>query len=70
MRDFRNVNLADSQFDKLIYFLSVLRKGELLPEEARDHALLGEWSDFREFHVGGDMLVIYRVIDDEVVLTR
>ncbi|MFZ1234172.1 MAG: type II toxin-antitoxin system YafQ family toxin [Thiofilum sp.] len=53
-----------------MYFLSVLRKGELLPEEARDHALLGEWSDFREFHVGGDMLVIYRVIDDEVVLTR
>ncbi|WP_020560521.1 type II toxin-antitoxin system YafQ family toxin [Thiofilum flexile] len=70
IKDFRSLTLADSQFDKLIYFLSVLRKGDPLPEESKDHALLGEWSDFREFHIGGDMLVIYRVIEEEVVLTR
>ena len=70
IKDFRNLTLADSQFDKLIYFLGLLREGKPLPEESRDHALLGEWTDFREFHLGGDMLVIYRATEGEVVLTR
>lgn len=41
-----------------------------MENQSKDHALLGEWSDFREFHLGGDMLVIYQLKEDEVVLTR
>jgi len=70
IKDFRNLTLADSQFDKLIYFLALLRDEKSLPEESKDHALLGELADFREFHIGGDMLVIYKINEDEVVLTR
>lgn len=70
IKDFRSLTLADSQFDKLIYFLALLRDDKALPEESKDHALLGDWADFREFHLGGDMLVIYKVSADEVVLTR
>jgi mRNA interferase YafQ len=70
IKDFRSLTLADSQFDKLIYFLGLLRDGKPLPEESKDHALLGDWADFKEFHLGGDMLVIYKVSADEVVLTR
>lgn len=70
IKDFRSLTLADSQFDKLVYFLALLRDGKSLPEESKDHALLGEWSDFREFHLGSDMLVIYQFKEDEVVLTR
>ncbi|WJK10235.1 type II toxin-antitoxin system YafQ family toxin [Pseudomonas fluorescens] len=33
--------------------------GEQLPEEYVDHALNGDWTGFRECHIGGDFLMIY-----------
>ena len=32
-----------------------------LPPQFSDHALTGDWSSCREFHAGGDLLVIYLV---------
>ena len=32
-----------------------------LGPERRDHALRGSWSRYRECHVGGDFLLIYRL---------
>ena len=34
-----------------------------LPPEYLDHALEGEWQDFRECHVGGDFLLIYQLAE-------
>ncbi|WWL43962.1 type II toxin-antitoxin system YafQ family toxin [Pseudomonas parakoreensis] len=33
--------------------------GQQLPAEYLDHALTGDWSGFRECHIGGDFLMIY-----------
>lgn len=42
-----------------------------LGAEWSDHALAGEWRDHRECHVGGDILLIYRVTgNDGVVFVR
>ena len=38
-----------------------------LPERNRDHALAGEWHDFRECHLKPDLLLIYRKPDVEVL---
>ncbi|HCN71553.1 MAG TPA: type II toxin-antitoxin system mRNA interferase toxin, RelE/StbE family [Pusillimonas sp.] len=35
----------------------------LLPPEWLDHALTGDWAGYRECHVGGDFLLIYRLDD-------
>ncbi|SFV87328.1 hypothetical protein MNB_SUP05-SYMBIONT-4-820 [hydrothermal vent metagenome] len=43
---------------------------EPLPNEARDHPLTGEYMDYREFHLGGDLLIIYRITDNTVALLR
>ncbi len=32
-----------------------------LGPEWRDHPLKGEWASYRECHVGGDFLLIYKV---------
>jgi len=37
---------------------------------SKDHELKGEWSDFRKFHISGDLLVIYQVKDNRVKLVR
>ena len=34
--------------------------------EWRDHALKGSWARYRECHVGGDFLLIYRIDDTDV----
>ena len=34
-----------------------------LGPEWRDHALKGSWARYRECHVGGDFLLIYRIDD-------
>ena len=33
-----------------------------LPPEYKDHPLKGDWEGFRECHIGGDFLLIYKII--------
>ncbi|MES9856866.1 MAG: type II toxin-antitoxin system YafQ family toxin [Sedimenticola sp.] len=70
IKDLRNTRLSDSQAAKLFLYIAALLNGEVLPEESRDHALSGEWSEFREFHIGGDTLIIYRAEKNHVHLAR
>lgn len=44
----------------------------LLSGRYRDHALTGQWRGFRELHIKGDWLLIYRIDGDglTLVLTR
>ena len=69
-KDFSKVKLTDEQFAKFILYIGELLKSQTLPTEARDHSLNGEWKDFREFHLGGDMLIIYIIKDDFIWLIR
>ncbi len=54
---------------RLVARLNAIRN---LPPEANDHPLLGEWKSFREFHLGGDLLLIYKtdLENNQVVLVR
>ena len=70
MKDFANVKLTDGQFEKFVCYVALLKEDKPLPPESKDHALKGSWADFRECHLGGDMLLAYRVGGDEVVLAR
>ena len=71
IKEFNKAKLSDSQFEKFVYYVNCLRINDKLPFEARDHSLNGEYLDCREFHIGGDMLVIYLLNEDsEVVLLR
>ena len=72
IKDFKKVRLADSQFEKLIQYLNSLKDNKPLPAEAKDHSLSGEYQDCREFHLGGDVLIIYleKPKTKEVILLR
>jgi mRNA interferase YafQ len=41
-----------------------------LPPEYKDHPLNGEWKSHREFHAGGDLLVIYFRNENSIVFER
>jgi len=49
---------------KSVMLLLIANDGPLGPEW-RDHPLKGNWNGYRECHVGGDFLLIYRL--DETV---
>jgi mRNA interferase YafQ len=69
-KDELKVKLTDEQYAKRIKYLSMVLQGNDLPSEARDHSLMGEYKGFREFHLGGDMLLVYTVVDDVLYLQR
>ena len=70
VKDLRRARMTDEQFQKLAKYLTLLVEEKPLPPEALDHELLGVWQGFREFHLGGDLLVIYRRTKDEIILAR
>ena len=47
---------------KAVMLLLIANDAPLGPEW-RDHALKGSWARYRECHVGGDFLLIYRIND-------
>lgn len=69
-KDYQRLKMSDNQYAKYIKYLSFLLEGKALPLEARDHTLLGNYSGFKEFHISGDILVIYYIENDIIRLTR
>lgn len=55
-RDFRKVDLSD----ELLEVLSCLVNDLPLDPKYKDHALTGNWTDYRECHIKPDLLLVYR----------
>lgn len=70
LKDYRKIKFTDKLYLKYVLFVSTLLKEETLPPEARDHALKGVFQEYREFHVSGDLLVIYCIEDETLKLIR
>ncbi|MFV0480465.1 MAG: type II toxin-antitoxin system YafQ family toxin [Campylobacteraceae bacterium] len=55
---------------KLFLYISKLLNNNELPAEARDRFLTGEYEDTKEFHISGDLLVVYIIDDTSLKLLR
>ena len=69
-KDMRKVSMSDKHYAKFILYISKVLNGEELPKEALDHSLSGEYKDCREFHISGDLLVIYLIDEQALTLIR
>jgi len=70
LKDLRKVNFSNDHYSRYAVFLGKLLSSEPLPKEALDHPLKGSYLGYREFHVSGDKLVIYKIIEDTLYLVR
>ena len=53
---------------KIADAVNLLQKGEKLPERFRDHELTGPLKGSRECHILPDLLLIYRIFNDILIL--
>ena len=49
--------------------VTAIQNGETLPEKNKDHALTGNWIGHRECHIQPDWLLVYRILDDTLILS-
>lgn len=50
--------------------IELLAQNRTLPTKFRDHPLTGNWIHFRECHIRSDALLIYKIEDETLFLTR
>lgn len=68
-RDFKKLSKSGRYaVDDFLVVVDMLAKDIPLPPKNRDHALSGEWKDFRECHIKPDWLLIYEKPKGQLIL--
>jgi mRNA interferase YafQ len=70
IKDLKKAKLNQTNLAKLFIYVSMILNRQELPKEAKDHQLKGELKDFREFHISGDLVVLYRIENNALQLLR
>ncbi len=53
---------------KLKNVILMLQRGEPLPQQYQDHALVGNYVGYRECHIEPDWLLVYKIENDTLTL--
>ncbi|OGM93994.1 hypothetical protein A2524_01730 [Candidatus Wolfebacteria bacterium RIFOXYD12_FULL_48_21] len=61
--------ITDKQIGAIKLVIDTLAIGQILDKKYRDHQLKGKLGDYRECHVLNDLLLMYRIEEDELLLT-
>lgn len=69
-KEYAKIKMSDIHYAKYLTYLAILLKNGRLPPDAKDHSLLGDYDNFREFHISGDLLIIYCIENEVLKLTR
>ena len=70
IKEYRKIKFTDKLYLKYLMFTGSLLREEPLPPEAKDHPLKGNFSDYRELHISGDLLLVYRIKNETLQLIR
>ena len=70
LKEYKKIKFTDKLYLKYLVYINTLLKKEPLPTEAKDHPLKGKFSDYREFYISGDLILVYRVKYDTLQLIR
>ena len=65
-KDFKKIVSQGKDISKL----ELLLEGEKLPSKFKDHSLVGKWKNHRDCHIEPDWILIYRLLEDALILER
>lgn len=69
-KDVKKARKRGKDLEKLKVLLSLLIRQTTLPEAYQDHPLRGNWKGYRDAHIEPDWLLLYRMVGEELQLTR
>ena len=70
-KDFKKIRkLPISDLKAIFEVISTLEHEATLDVKYKDHALSGNWSNFRECHIKPDLLLIYKATNTQLQLAR
>lgn len=69
-KDLKRIKRRGKNTHLLQEIIQQLANDEPLQRKYRDHALIGNYSGTRECHLQPDWLLIYRLMDNELILIR
>ena len=64
----KRVKKRGYDIDLLIQVVDMISNSIELPEKYRDHRLKGEYRKYRECHIAPDWLLVYQVIEKDLIL--
>ena len=67
-KDYKKIKKRGYDISQLEFVIQTLVEQKTLDEKYRDHALSGNWNGYRECHITSDWLLIYKVIEGELIL--
>jgi len=67
-KDMKLIQKRGYDLAKMQKVLDILSMSKQLPEKYKDHALTGNYIEFRECHIEPDWLLIYRIDNDKLIL--
>ena len=67
-KDLKRLRKRGYDMDLLTGVLKQLAAGQALAPSYRDHPLVGDYSGCRECHIAPDWLLVYEIIEDELLL--
>ena len=67
-RDYKRIKKRGYDIRLLEDVIALLAQEQELPPAYRDHALTGDYSGCRECHIAPDWLLVYEVLQDELLL--
>ena len=67
--DVKTMQKRGKDLNKLVTVLDKLSKNIPLPPKCHDHQLVGSLKDFRECHIEPDWLLMYQIINGELILS-
>lgn len=69
-QDVKRLGKRGNNMERLRLVIEALRLRQSLAPRHRDHALSGDWEGFRDCHVEPDRVLLYRLDEESVYLTR
>ena len=67
-KDYKKIQNNAKRKQALVDVLNQLCQERKLPAKYKEHSLIGEYTGFMECHIKPDLLLIYRIKDDELIL--
>ncbi len=66
----RQISSEKWGIEKIREVVSTLQTADILPPHLDDHSLWGDYQGFRECHIYGDLVIVYKRDDKELHLRR